>query len=374
MNVAFVYDRMNKFGGAERVLLALHEIWPDAPFFTAVYDPKGARWANVLKLHTSFLQRISFLRTRHELIPLLTPLAFESFTFDEFDVVISITSAEAKCILTKPGTLHICYCLTPTRYLWSGYRDYLSEPGYGIWNPLVRAFFPLVSFPMRNFDVLASKRPDIYIAISQTVKRRIVSYYKRKKEDVPVIYPPVDTVFFHPDKNVRRKDFFLVVSRLVSYKRIDTVIEAFNTLGLPLVIIGNGSDRNRLQSHAKANIRFVHRYLTDSELRCYYQECRALIFPGEEDFGLTAVEAMACGTPVIAVARGGMEEIVVSGVTGELYPNTQARYIISAVRSMLRKSYKAERYKTKVEEFSQSRFVKLMRASVTRYWKEYKKL
>jgi len=168
MKVALVYDRVNKWGGAERVLLALHEIWPDAPLYTAVYDPKRAPWAKVFDVRPSFLQHFPFAKSHHELYPWLTQMAFESFSFDEYDVVISVTSAEAKAIITKPRTLHVCYCLTPTRYLWSGYETY-QETTRGLVKQLHRWMVP----HLRKWDMVASSRPDYYIAISKRVKERI---------------------------------------------------------------------------------------------------------------------------------------------------------------------------------------------------------
>ncbi len=180
MRIALVYDRINKFGGAERVLLALHEIWPDAPLFTSVYHPQRASWADGFKVIPSFLNKLPLARSRHEILPWLMPLAFESFEFDEFDVVISITSEFAKGIITKPHTFHLCYCLTPTRYLWSGYEDYFQNRAFKFFSQ------PVVSY-LRTWDKIASQRPDEYLAISQEVKKRIKKYYDR---DSAVIYPP----------------------------------------------------------------------------------------------------------------------------------------------------------------------------------------
>src|ERR1035437_3756793 len=179
MKVALVYDRVNKWGGAERVLLALHKIFPEAPLFTSVYNAESAAWAKVFDVRTSFLQNFPKAKTAHELYAVLMPLAFESFNFDNFDLVISVTSEAAKGIITKPSTLHICYCLTPTRYLWSGYNDYFKSSIFKLISK------PLVSY-LRFWDKIAAKRPDEYIAISIEVKNRIKKYYKRDSE---VVYP-----------------------------------------------------------------------------------------------------------------------------------------------------------------------------------------
>ena len=182
MKVALVYDRINKWGGAERVLLALHKLFPNAPIFTSVYSPQKAPWANDLKVKPSFLQKYPHVINNHELYPFLMPVAFERFNFTGFDLVISLTSEAAKGIVTKPGTVHICYCLTPTRYLWSGHEEYFK-------NPTLRFFSrPVVSY-LRKWDKAAAKRPDTFIAISKEVQKRIKKYYGRESM---VIYPPVE--------------------------------------------------------------------------------------------------------------------------------------------------------------------------------------
>src|SRR3989339_1124583 len=213
MKVALVYDRLNKFGGAEQVLINLHRLWPEAPLFTAVYDPQRAPWAKIFpKVIPSFLQHWPLAKTHHELYPWLTPLAFESFNFTGFDVVVSVTSAEAKAVITPPKTLHLCYCLTPTRYLWSHRREYLSEPGLGL------GLKPVPKYLQKN-DRVYSQRAGVYAAISQTVKTRIKKYYGRSST---VIYPPVDTRKFEPrTSNLEPGDYFLIVSRLVAYKKND---------------------------------------------------------------------------------------------------------------------------------------------------------
>lgn len=369
MKIALVYDWINKFGGAERILLALHEIWPDAPLFTAVYDKTKAGWANVFKIYPSFISHISFLQDRHEILPLITPYIFESFNFDNFDVVISITSADAKSIITKPHVLHICYCLTPTRYAWSGYKDYMDKPGMGNLNLFARFFVKLFSNNLRSWDYIASSRPDMYIAISQTVKARICAYYKK---DAELIYPPVDTNKFIPGNN-KKGDYYLIVSRLVPYKKIDYVIFAFNMLGWKLKIIGNGIDKKRLKKLARTNIEFIDDYLTDEKLCWYYQNCRALIFPGEEDFGLTAVEAQACGKPVIGYRDGGVGEIIIHGKTGELYDIADEKTLISVL-----KTFKAEKYSNFLCRQNSKRFEKLyfqnkMKGIVENCWNRWRK-
>lgn len=338
MNVALVYDRVNKWGGAERVLIALHKIWPDAPLFTAVYDKKKAAWADVFQVHPSFLQRIPFVKQAHESLPILTPIAFESFTFDDYDVVISVTSAEAKDIITKPGTTHVCYCLTPTRYLWSSYEQYQSQPGLGLVSGIAAAALKATAPMLRNWDLVASSRPDYYVAISKRVQKRIETYYHRSVEQV--IYPPVDTERFTLRPPLQDPNaYFLTVSRLVSYKRLDIIIRAFNALGLPLVIIGTGRQAKELRSLAKPNITFVDRHLTDSDLVRYYEGCRAFVFAADEDFGLAAAEAQAMGIPVISYRYSGVAEIVKNGTSGVLFDTQTPESLSEAIREFIGKEW-----------------------------------
>jgi glycosyltransferase involved in cell wall biosynthesis len=371
MKVALVYDRVNKWGGAERVLLALHEIYPNAPLYTAVYNRKETSWASVFpRVIPSFLQNFPFASKYHEAYPCLMPLAFESFNFDPFDVVISVTSEAAKGIITKPKTLHICYCLTPTRYLWSGYFHYKDSPRYGILNPLVKPFIPLVASELRIWDRIAAERPDFYLAISENVAQRINKYYRRK---AVIIYPGVDLAKWQLTKK-KRGDYFLVVSRLISAKRIDLVIEAFNTLGWPLKIIGDGSEMSSLKRRAHSNIDFLGQNLTDAKLKVYYQNCRALIFPGEEDFGLVSLEAQACGTPVIGYRSGGILETIENGVTGELfYPQTK-EVLIRLLKKINLQKYEPASCRKNAERFDKEKFIVKFKQFVEDKWAQNQKL
>ena len=374
MKLAFVYDRINTWGGAERVLLALHEIWPEAPFYTSVYDKAHPPWASALDVHPSFLQYFPFAKTHHELYPWLTPLAFESFFFDAFDVVVSITSAEAKYIITKPKTLHICYCLTPTRYLWHEAKQYLENPGIGVSNSLVKTMYSSLSPTLRRWDCIGSARPDSYIAISKRVEERIQTYYQRTSE--AVIYPPVDTNKFtvHSSQFTGKellKDYFLVVSRLVSGKRIDLIIDAFNMLRLPLVIIGRGKMQRELVKRAKGNIRFISRYLTDEELLGYYGNCRALIHVADEDFGIAAVEVQSCGKPVIAYKRSGLSEVVQEGITGLFFSEQTSQAIVKTVQKFTSLTLLERDCRNNTKRFTKERFQKAMKQTVEQLYQNY---
>ncbi|HKY73864.1 MAG TPA: glycosyltransferase, partial [Patescibacteria group bacterium] len=289
--IALVYDRVNKYGGAERVLQFLHTLFPDAPLYTAIYDPKGAPWADGWNVIPSFLQRIPFLRRHHELLGMFMPIVFESFDFSMFDIVISVTSEAAKGIITKPETKHICYLLTPTRYLWVKPKEY-ERDYYGGWKMVLLPFHRLFLAYLQWWDRVAAFRPDSIVPISEVVRKRCEVIYKRKTE--PVIYPPIDLALFSMKVGVTPpfNSFYLCVTRLVPYKRVDLAIRACKKTGKNLVIIGVGSDEDRLRDIAgKAVNIFFAGHLTDEELVGYYQQCTGLLFPGEEDFGLTAIEA-----------------------------------------------------------------------------------
>ena len=356
MKVALVYDRVNKWGGAERVLLTLHEIFPKAPLYTAVYDSKKASWAKVFpKVIPSFLQKIPFAKTNHEFLGTFTPIAFESFDFNDYDLVISITSEAAKGIITEPGTLHLCYCLTPTKYLWSDYNFYLKNPGKLGKIP----FFPYLAKPFLWYtgywDKITAQRPDKIMAISSVVKNRIKKYYKRDSE---IIYPPVDVDFFKNTKGngyKQKENFYLLVSRLVPYKRVDLAIRAFNKLGLPLFIVGKGVEEENLKKIAKGNIKFLGE-LTDEKLRDYYRRSKALVMPQEEDFGIVAIEAQAAGTPVIAFRAGGVLETVIEGKTGVFFDRQKPESLIKAVFKFKRLKFKKEDLLENALKFSKDKF------------------
>lgn len=365
MKVAFVYDRINTWGGAERVLLALHELFPDAPLYTSVFHKGKATWAKQLSIVSSFLQKFPKSSDHHQWYPLVMPLAFESFSFDEYDIVISVTSEAAKGILVKPGTIHICYCLTPTRYLWSGYEEYFS-------NSIIKWIISPIVWYLRTWDKTAAKRPDVFIAISQEVRHRIKKYYKRESE---VVYPPVEISFskiapsvqledkkLNPNK-LDAKPYFLVVSRLIPYKRIDLAIEACNKLQMPLKIVGTGSEERKLKKIAGSTIEFLGS-LTDMELMKYYMDCYGLIVPGNEDFGLTILEAQAFGKPVLAYKAGGACETIIQGKTGEFfYPQTVSA-LIDKLKKFQVKTFNKKDCRKQAERFSKELFKKQFLAIV----------
>jgi glycosyltransferase involved in cell wall biosynthesis len=347
LKVALVYDRVNKWGGAERVLLALHEIFPDAPLYTSVYDSKRAPWARVFpKIQTSFLQRFPLARANHEFFVIFMPIAFRLFDFSDYDLVISVTSEAAKGIRVGEKTKHICYCLTPTRYLWSGFNEYFR-------NPVLRlAAMPFVYF-LRKLDKKMAREPDVMIAISREVQKRIKKYYGR---DAALVYPPVD-VKKSKHINLERK-YYLIVSRLdYGYKKVDLAVRTFNKLGLPLVIVGTGREEKGLKRLAKGNIRFVGK-VSEKKIVDYYLHAKALIMPQEEDFGIVSVEAQAHGTPVIAYKKGGALDTVIDGKTGIFFGKQTLESLTQGILQFEKTKFEADNLIRNSQRFSKEKFVK----------------
>lgn len=361
MKVALVYDRVNKFGGAERVLLRLHEIFPDAPLFTLVYDPKSAPWASVFRVESTFLNKIKLFRTRHEWLAPIASMAFESFNLREFNVVISITSSDAKAIITKPGQLHICYCLTPTRYFWSGENQYVNDIKLKLIPKWLYKYF-------RTEDLLISKRPDQYIAISNEVKSRIEKYYNR---DSLIIYPSIDDIFYSKDYTpINKRNFYLIVNRLISYKRIDLAIQVFNILKKPLFVVGIGSELENLKNIAGKTIKFMGA-IDDTKLIDLYKHAKAVIFPQEEDFGLVPIESQACGTPVIAYGNGGALETVINNKTGIFFEEQSVESLTKAINQFEKLTINPEDCHKNALRFTTRKFEKEFSGKVYTLWQKH---
>ena len=363
LKTAIVYDRVNKFGGAERVLMVLREMFPDAPLYTSVYNPKKARWAKKFKkIYTSFIQKIPFIRDRHELLGWLMPIAFEQFNFDKYDLVISVTSEAAKGIITGGKTFHVSYVLTPTRYLWSGYNDYFR-------NKLFKFItLPIVNY-LRVWDKKSSKRADAMIAISTEVKKRIKKYYKRDSE---IIFPPAD---LKRTKRVKTKGgggYYLIVSRLVPYKKVDLVVETFNDLNLPLIVVGSGSEERKLKAIANKNVKFLGN-VSDKKLISIYQRAKAFIMPQNEDFGITSVEAQSFGVPVIAFKKGGALDTVVDRKTGVFFNRQSKKELKQAIANFDTISFNRNYIIKHAEIFSKERFKRRIQKSLIRTYTSWRR-
>lgn len=310
MKVALVHDYLSQDGGAERVLLALSEIWPEAPIYVLFYDKKKMEQFEKKEIHESFLKFLPFGRTKYQWYLPLMPLATERHNLHDYDLIISSTSAFAKGIITRPDALHISYCHTPTRYLWTDTHKYISDLKY---NKLIKAGLPRLIHKLRLWDKMSTDRVDHFIANSQTVQRRINKYYRR---DSDIVYPPIDTEKFYISET--QGNYFITGGRLVPYKRFDLVVHVFNRLGWKLKIFGDGPELNRLKKRAKSNIEFLGR-IDENKKAKLLSEAKAFIHPQLEDFGITPIESMACGRPVIAYGAGGATETVIPGKTGVLF-------------------------------------------------------
>ncbi|PIS40721.1 MAG: glycosyltransferase family 4 protein [Candidatus Kerfeldbacteria bacterium CG08_land_8_20_14_0_20_43_14] len=306
MRIALVHEYLNQLGGAERVLEALHELYPQAPVHTLVHDTRkvGGTFKD-WHIQSSIIERLPGGKRFYKWYLLAMPAAIESFNFNGFDVVISDASAFAKGIIVPPGTLHVCYCHTPTRYLWSDAHTYPNEVR-APW--LVRKIMPFALNYLRGWDRQAADRVDVFIANSKFVAQRIHKYYRREAE---VIYPPVDTDKFEISNEVG--NYYVMMGRLRPYKKFDLAIQAFSALNIPLKIIGTGEEEAHLKKIAKPNIEFLG---YDVDRKEVLKHAIAFINPQVEDFGIAPIEAMACGRPVIAYRAGGATETVIDGITG----------------------------------------------------------
>jgi glycosyltransferase involved in cell wall biosynthesis len=364
MKLAIVHDYLNQFGGAERVISALHEIWPDAPIYTSIYDEnKMPPVFQRMDIRTSFMQKIPFVFRFFKYYLMLYPLAFESFDLSEYDVILSSSSAWAKGIKKRAGQLHICYCYTPMRFVWR-YDDYVKRESLPRW---VKGILPFVLAPIKKWEIQTIGNVDRYIAISRVIQERIRELYGRESD---IIYPPVECGLFRPSQE--DCDYFLVVSRLNSYKRIDVVVEAFNRLDIPLKIIGDGPDRKNLERMARRNIEFLGR-LSDAEAARHLAACRALIFPGEEDFGIVPVEAMSAGRPVIAYCGGGAVETVREGVSGMFFAEQTAESLAQTVKKFQFAAFDKNQIRREAEKFDKTIFKEKIKKYVEKAYEERKR-
>ena len=357
MKVALVHEWLVTFAGSEQVLLALSEIYPDAPIFVPVYNPQRVPHFKERKVIASFLQKFPKAKSKPQVYLPLMLRAFESFDLGEFDMVISSSHALAKGVLTGPQTLHICYCHFPLRYVWEPEVDPRLST-----NPI----YKVVASVTRPMDLTASKRPDFMVANSNYTKDKIKEHYKR---DGQVIYPPVDVDDFMISEGL--EDYFLTAGRHVYYKRPDVVVEAFNRLGLPLKVMSSGPETENLKRMARANVEFVG-YVSDEEKARLFSRCRALVFPGIEDFGITPVEVMASGRPVLAYGQGGAAETVVPGVTGELFPSQSVEAVMEVVGKFEDGKYDPLLLREHALKFKKSTFIERFKKLVESEYETYK--
>ncbi len=364
MKVALVHDHLVQYGGAERVLKVLHGMFPAAPIFTLLYDHKTMGNDFVKKdIRPSFLQNLPLALKHYQWYLPLMPAATEHHDLNDFDLVISSASAMAKGVITNPKTLHICYCHTPTRYLWTDTHSYVRELKT---NRLLKKIIPLYLTRLRKWDRLAADRVDHFIANSQTVADRIKKYYRSPSE---VIYPPVEVEDFYLAERVNH--YYLAGGRLVSYKRFDIVVQAFNKLGIPLKIFGDGPEEEKLKKMARPHIEFLGK-VSDSKKAELYAHCLAFINPQEEDFGITAVEAMASGRPVIAYPVGGATETVIPGLSGEFFDEQTWESLGDAVIRFKPDKYDQKKIRAHAEQFSTQAFEKRLSDFIEKKYQSFK--
>ena len=363
MKVAIVHDWLNQMGGAEGVLETLVKMFPEAPVFTTIYWRQGMpAHYRTWDIRTTWLDRAPFIYRHHQPFLPLYPLAVESIDLRGYDLILSNKSGFCHGVRTSPTQLHIDYCLTPTRYVWD-YSGYTKREGLGRATGLVLR--PLIN-RLRRWDRRAADGVDHFIAISQEVQARIARFYER---DSTIIYPPVDIERFCPSAEPPG-DYFLIVSRLIPYKRIDLAVRACSELGVPLIVGGEGRDRAALETAAGPTVRFVGR-VPDEELQELMAHCRAFIFPGYEDFGITPLEAQAAGRPVIAYAAGGALDTMIDGETGVFFHEQTPEALADAIRRLERTDFDPAAIRRNAERFSVARFKDELRAFIVEKWAEF---
>ena len=357
MKVALVHYWLVTMRGGEKVLEALGEVYPQADIFTHVYDPDAVSGAlRAHRIKTTFVQKLPGARRLYKNYLPLMPLALEQLDLKAYDLVISSESGPAKGVITRPDTLHVCYCHTPMRYLWDLYDVYRKEANLVQW-----AAMPVLTHFLRQWDVSSAGRVDRFIANSHTVKNRIARSYRR---DADVIYPPVDVDAFHVASEP--EDFFLVAGQLTAYKRADLAVQAFNRMGRRLVVIGAGEQLKFLRRIAGPSVSVLGPQPFEV-LRDHFARCRALVFPGEEDFGIVPVEAMASGRPVIAYGAGGATETVVDNETGILFDDQSLQSLIDAVERFETMWFSADRLREHAKQFGKERFKTEIRHTIDTY-------
>ena len=360
LRVALVHDWLTGMRGGEKVLEVLCELYPDATLFTLLHN-KGAMSPTIenMRVQTSFVQTLPFKEDHYRHYLPLFPRAIESFDFSGYDLIVSTSHCVAKGAKPVGNALHICYCFTPMRYVWEQYAEYFGKGRAGI---ATRTAMALVAPGLRNWDVRASSRVHFFVADSENVARRIERYYARAAD---VIHGPVNTSLFKPSGNPG--DYYLMVTALVPYKRVDLAVDTFNQLGVRLVIIGSGPDEEKLKAKAASNIEFLG-WEGDEILAKFYANCRALIFPGIEDFGIVPLEAMASGRPVIAFAQGGALETVVGNgenPTGVFFYEQSVDALKKAIKEFESRQFDSTAIRKHAEKFDRKRFKQRLHEYIT---------
>jgi len=365
LKIAIVCDWLTVYAGAERVIYEMHQLFPNAPIYTSLYRREACPLFDKADVRESRLRLIPGARRAHRLFFPFMPKTFERMDLSEYDIVISSNHSASKGIITKPGTLHISYCHSPVRYLWDhshGYRKAFKK-----FRPLRWVYRPLIH-RIRMWDRVAAERVDSYIANSHYVGNRIKKYYGRESM---VIHPPVDLERFSTHK--KKDNYYLAVGRLIPYKRFDLIVKACTEMNRSLKVVGTGPETAKLKKMAGPKVEFLGK-VSDDELEHLYQRAKALIFPQLEDFGIVPLEAMACGTPVIAYGNGGALETVKNGVGGIHFPEQTVDSLKSAIHKFERRDWSPMKVHNSVKHFGSSRFKSELRHEVESAWKAHLKM
>ena len=359
MKVALVHDWLNQSGGAEDVLAVLVKMFPQAPIYTSIYSPDSVSAEfRERDIRVSWVDRLPSVHRQHQPYFIVFPFAFRGFDFSGYDLILSNKSGFCHGIRKPTGAKHICYCLTPTRYVWD-LDNYLKRERF---HPALHTLIgPFVHW-LQRWDRGAADEVDYFVSISSAVQRRIKRFYGRESD---IIYPPVDTGRFRP--NSQKGEYFLVVSRLIPYKRIDLAVQACTRLGLRLIVAGTGRDRPRLEALSGPTVEFVGR-VPDSDLPELMERCRAFVFPGREDFGIAPVQAMAAGRPVIAYAAGGALDYVRDGVTGILFEEQSVNALSDALHGFKGDQFDANNIRAEALRFDHSRFESKLYNLIGKVW------
>jgi glycosyltransferase involved in cell wall biosynthesis len=363
LKIAIVCDWLTVFAGAERVVYEMHQLFPNAPIYTTLYNRKALPAFKDADVRESGLRFVPGARAFHRLFLPMMPLAFERMDLSEYDIVLSSSHSAAKGVVTQPHTLHVTYCHSPMRYVWDQSHQYQEQfRSFSI----LRPFYKPVLHRIRLWDRLAAERPDQFIANSNYIAARIQKYYGRESK---VIHPPVDLHTFSVGEE--HGDSYLAVGRLIPYKRFDLVVKAAVKMGFPLKIVGEGPEKKRLMKLAAgANVEFLGK-ISDADLRRSYQQAKALLFPQQEDFGIVPLEAMACGTPVIAYGRGGALETVTEGESGLFFDEQSPEALIKAIQKFEKKKWNPKTVAATVAEFGAPRFRSELRHFLEKAWGEH---
>lgn len=362
--VAIVADWLTNMGGAEKVVLALHEAFPDAPIYTSTFVPEKMPEFAGLDIRTTKLQKLPGpLRKMHKFFPMQRVRAFRELDLSEFDIIISSSSAEAKQVRkTRSNQVHICYCHTPIRYYWSHYEDYRRDPQFGKLNSLIKMAMPIFVPPLKKADYDAAQAVDVFIANSEEVAKRIRKYYGRTST---VVHPPVDVNRFEPARE--RDDYYVTIGRQVPYKRFDLVIAAATQLGIPLQVFGNGSEHERLVEMAGPTVTFHTDRdgdASDAAVTKALNHAKGFIYAAEEDFGIVQAEALAAGAPVIALGRAGTKDIVDDGVSGVTFRDQTVESVVNAIEDAQSINFLPGTLRRKAKRFDKSLFITKIRKIV----------